>query len=95
MSVAEELCDRVAFIMDGAITLIDTPRELKLRYGESKVRVEFQANDHTARQEFPLAGLGDNGDFLCLLRRGGVQTIHTQEATLEDIFIRVTGRSLA
>ena len=41
-----------------------------------------------------LQGLGENGGFLELLRGGQVQTIHTQEATLEDIFIRVTGRSL-
>ena len=34
-------------------------------------------------------------EFLRILQSGTVQTIHTQEATLEDIFIRVTGRSLA
>ena len=48
-----------------------------------------------AQQTFPLAGLGDNAAFLHLLHSGTVQTIHTQEATLEDIFVRVTGRSLA
>jgi fluoroquinolone transport system ATP-binding protein len=94
MSVAEELCDRVAFIMDGHIKLIDTPRALKLQYGAPRVCVEYAANNHIARQDYALAGLGDNGDFLHLLRGGGVQTIHSQEATLEDIFIRVTGRSL-
>ena len=67
---------------------------LTLRYGEPTVRVEYQANSHTARQEFPLQGLGENGAFLELLRGGQVQTIHTQEASLEDIFIRITGRSL-
>ncbi|MDQ5853269.1 MAG: ABC transporter ATP-binding protein [Chloroflexota bacterium] len=94
MTVAEELCDRVAFIMDGRIKLIDAPRELRLQYGRATVCVEFQANSHTAREEFALAGLGDNHAFLDLLRGGQVQTIHTQEATLEDIFIRVTGRDL-
>jgi fluoroquinolone transport system ATP-binding protein len=94
MTVAEELCDRVAFIMDGRIQLIDTPRSLRIAYGVPCVRVEYQANSHTARQEFALAGLGDNADFLGLLRAGSIQTIHSQEATLEDIFIRVTGRSL-
>jgi len=94
MHVADELCDRVAFIIDGEIKTIDTPRALKLRYGTPSVRVEYHLNEHTERVEFPLSGLGDNPAFIHLLRTHDVQTIHTQEATLEDIFIRVTGRSL-
>jgi fluoroquinolone transport system ATP-binding protein len=95
MTVADELCDRVAFIVDGEIKLIDTPRELKLRYGQPSVRVEHRLDGHLERQDFPLDGLGHNAGFLELLRGDSVQTIHTQEATLEDIFIRVTGRGLA
>ena len=45
----------------------------------------------TEQKEFSLEGLGENADFLALLRSGRVQTLHTQEATLEDVFIRVTG----
>ncbi len=95
MTVADELCDRVAFIVDGQIRLIDAPRDLKLRYGVAKVRVEYWDGDGAQRREFPLDGLGNNAEFLSLLRRHRVQTIHTLEATLEEIFIRVTGRSLA
>ncbi|NOK62840.1 MAG: hypothetical protein GFH23_1086674n87 [Chloroflexi bacterium AL-N1] len=95
MSIADELCDRVAFITDGVITLIDTPRTLKLTHGQASVQVEYRQNGHTACEHFDLSGLGDNGDFIRLLQTGSVQTIHTQEATLEDIFIHVTGRSLA
>jgi fluoroquinolone transport system ATP-binding protein len=94
MHVAEELCDRVAFIVDGEIKVIDAPSTLKLRYGTPSVRVEYHLNSHIGRAEFPLAGLGENQAFLELLRKHEVQTIHTQEASLEDIFIRVTGRSL-
>jgi fluoroquinolone transport system ATP-binding protein len=94
MTVAEELCDRVAFIMDGRLKLIDTPRALKLQYGRASVRVEYQADRRTQYEEFALAGLADNAGFQRLLRAGGVQTIHSREATLEDIFIRVTGRGL-
>jgi fluoroquinolone transport system ATP-binding protein len=94
MNIAEELCDRVAFIVDGRIELIDTPRELKLRYGQRRVMVEYGVNSHTQRQEFSLEKLGSNPDFLNLLQREDVQTIHTQEASLEDIFIEVTGREL-
>ncbi|MGQ9829238.1 MAG: ABC transporter ATP-binding protein, partial [Roseiflexus sp.] len=94
MAIADELCDRVAFIVDGHISLIDSPRALKLRYGRKEVRVEYLVNGCTATCDFSLDGLADNADFLAALRRP-VQTIHTQEATLEHIFIQVTGRSLA
>lgn len=94
MSVADELCDRVAFIADGQIALIDSPRALKLRYGAPRVGVEYQGNGQLRRADFALDGLGNNAAFLRLLREQSVQTIHTQEATLDDIFIQVTGRSL-
>ena len=94
MTVADELCDRVGFIVDGQIELIDAPRELKLHYGRHVVRVEFQSAGQTITRDFPLETLGDDPDFTALLRHGQVQTIHTLEATLEDIFIEVTGRRL-
>lgn len=96
MYVADDLCDRVAFIVDGKITLIDSPRNLKLRYGKRVVRVEYHTDGGPLQQaDFPMDGLGDNADFLALLRREQVETVHTQEATLEDIFIATTGRRLA
>ena len=94
MAVADGLCDRVAFLVDGQIATVDTPRELKLRYGRAAVRVEYGHNGHLAHHEFDLHGLADDADFLALLRGGTVQTLHTLEATLDDVFIRVTGRSL-
>ncbi|MDQ2691477.1 MAG: ABC transporter ATP-binding protein [Chloroflexota bacterium] len=94
MNIADELCDRVAFIVDGEISLIDSPRELKLRYGKPEVRVEFSLNGKNEQRDFALAGLAENGEFLTLLRDGKVRTLHTQEATLENIFIQVTGRRL-
>src|SRR5262245_10163546 len=57
MTVADELCDRVAFIVDGQIKVIDCPRELKLRYGQARVRVEYQGIGDSKIREFPLAGL--------------------------------------
>ncbi len=95
MTVAGELCDRVAFIVDGRIALTDSPRELKIRQGARKVRVEYGEGGRTAASEFPLDGLGDDEEFLRLLREERIETIHTEEATLEDVFIRTTGRRLA
>ena len=94
MVVADELCDRVAFIVDGTMTLVDAPRALKLRYGSRAVRVEFGADGRQGQREFPLDGLADNTGFLTTLRQETVQTIHTQETTLEEIFIQVTGTAL-
>ena len=58
MVVADELCDRVAFIVNGKISLIDAPRELKLRNGKRKVRVEYQQDGHMEWQDYPLESLG-------------------------------------
>jgi fluoroquinolone transport system ATP-binding protein len=95
MQVAEELCDRVAFIVDGEIKLIDSPRELRLRQGRKTVRVEYRKDGERNVQEFPLEGIGENESFLKLIARYPVETMHSQEATLEQIFIETTGRSLS
>lgn len=94
MTIADELCDRVAFIVDGTIEHIEAPQQLRLRYGKPLVQVAYQVDGHSERCEFPLDGLGRNDDFRQLLLSGGVQTIHTQEATLESVFIQITGREL-
>ena len=95
MTTADEICDRVAFLIDGHIALIDAPRELKVRYGERRVRVEYSVNGTLEVRNFPLEGLAENREFLTALREPSLQTVHTQETSLENIFIRVTGRELA
>ncbi len=94
MTVADELCDRVAFIVDGRIETIERPGDLKLRYGEAKVRVEYRSSNGIEQRDFPLSGLADNAEFVTLLRRQEIRTLHSLEASLEDVFIRVTGRVL-
>lgn len=94
MTDADELCDRVAFIVDGELRAVDTPRNLKVGHGPRRVVVESRRDGGLDRAEFPLAGLGDNEPFRRLLRGADVETIHTQEPTLEDVFLARTGRSL-
>ena len=94
MRDADELCDRVGFIVDGKLVLIESPRELKIRHGKKIVKVEFLKDDELLSEEFDLKNLADNNGFLSILRKGNVQTIHTAEATLDDIFIKATGRQL-
>ena len=95
MHIADEICDRIALIVDGEIQEIDSPRDLKLRFGRPSVQVEYGVNGQAQAAEFQLAGLGENGAFLAVLRSGQVRTLHTQEATLEEVFIQATGRRLA
>lgn len=94
MTVAAELCDRVAFLVDGRIVLIDAPRTLMVRHGERTVRIEYRGASGLEREEFELDGLGSNERFLDLLRTRSIETIHTLDATLEDVFLEVTGRRL-
>lgn len=94
MVTADELCDRVAFLVEGAIAALDSPRALRLAHGSRRVRVEMTCDGTRAIREFPLAGLADNPEFLSVLRSPDIETMHTLETTLEDVFVQVTGRAL-
>lgn len=55
MYVADELCDRVAFIVDGSVRLVDNPGELKVKMGGKRlVKVEYVENGSVKTAEFPL-----------------------------------------
>ncbi|MEW6309121.1 MAG: ABC transporter ATP-binding protein [Bacillota bacterium] len=93
MHDAEELCDRVAFIAQGEIREIDSPRNLKLRFGQRTVTVEY--DDGEVKQEtFDMDTLAANERFFAILRHKPLITIHSGETTLDDIFIKVTGVKL-
>jgi fluoroquinolone transport system ATP-binding protein len=91
MSDVEELCDRVLFMVDGKVTEPATPRDLKIKYGERKVKLEYKENDEVQALEFPLDGLGKNKEFLEALKSKTIETIHSGETSLAEIFIKVTG----
>jgi fluoroquinolone transport system ATP-binding protein len=92
MPAVEELCTRVAFMRDGAIVAIDTPRNLRLAYSRRSVMVEFTEAGRVRHAEFPAA---DDPGLLALLATGRVQTVHTREAALAEVFIAVTNRTPA
>lgn len=95
MHVAEALCDRVAFMVNGCIRLMDSPRRLKVERGNRVLRVEFRGMEGELQvREFPLEQAGWDSELIRLLRETVVETVHTQEATLEHIFLEVTGRRL-
>ena len=94
MFVADELCDRVAFIIDGEIKLIDSPRNLKLQYGEKLVEVEYRENGGTKKEKLSFIDENDRRHLNEIVNAGTIEMMHTMEATLEEIFIKVTGRGL-
>jgi fluoroquinolone transport system ATP-binding protein len=95
MVTADELCDRVAFLVDGRIAALDAPRALRLSHGRRRLRVEALRDGSRISREFDMDGLAGNAEFLGLLRTADVETMHSLETTLEDVFVRVTGRALA
>lgn len=95
MATANELCDRVAFVVDGGIAALDTPAELRIARSQRTVRVEYRGMDGgLATADFPMDDLADNPAFRELLRRSHIETIHSREASLDDVFVEVTGRRL-
>ena len=98
MTTAEVVCDRVAFIIDGQIAAVDSPDALRHRYGSREIEVCWESTNGESPRggaaRFALDGAADNPEFLDALRRDGLTTVHSLEATLEDVFVQVTGRAL-
>ncbi len=91
MEEADQLCDRVAFINQGKIAALDTPERLKVSYGEHSAKVSLKDGTH---KEILLDEPGAAGELAALVKSGQVETIHSGEATLEEVFIQLTGRRL-
>ncbi|MBM4235972.1 MAG: ATP-binding cassette domain-containing protein [Firmicutes bacterium] len=94
MFEADELSDRVAFINEGKIVALDTAENLKLKYGKRAVRVRLRDGDGVREEELPLDGGRSSARLSELAASPDLMTIHTEEATLEAIFIHLTGRRL-
>lgn len=95
MAVATQLCDRVAFITRGQLDVIGAPKALCRQHGRRAVRVEWRDEAGALRSsEHPLDGLADDPSFIETLRAHPIEAIHSQETTLESVFIEVTGHAL-
>lgn len=91
MSTADQLCDRVAFIVDGKLQATDSPKALKHAHGENKVVVQLANKEE---QTYSLDGLGHNPEFLSFIQKEEVERINSLDATLEEVFIEITGKAL-
>lgn len=93
MFVADELSSRVAFIVDGKIVALDTPKNLKLKYGQPSVTVEYAEEGELKSATFDMIGAA-KAELQKFIGEKDVKTIHSGEPTLEEIFIKLTGRGL-
>lgn len=98
MDEADQLCQRVAFIVNGRLVANDTPRNLKLANGQRALLVTLAGdpgsqNGNSALCEMTLS-LDDPVDQQRLatwMAQDKVRAIHSREATLEEVFIEVAG----
>jgi len=92
MTEATQLCDRVALLNDGVIQEQGTPQELSLKYNRHRTYQVLLADNQSLT-------LPENEETATRIRdwmiAGEIRSIHSNEPSLEDIFLEVTGRSLA
>ncbi|KIL49055.1 ABC transporter ATP-binding protein [Jeotgalibacillus campisalis] len=91
MNEAELLCDRVAFLNNGTIQLLEEPKVLKRRYGNDMLKVELTDGREVMIEKGP-KGAQQLFDYMSMNKVAGIET---NEPTLGDIFIEVTGRKLS
>lgn len=91
MELADSLCDTVAFLYGGKIAAMDSPEVLKLRYGKRLVTVVYDETGNERTKSFDMDDRAALAEFLLSVNP---IKIHSQEATLEEIFLRVTGKEL-
>lgn len=94
MHDAAELCDRVAFIVDGKIKLMDSPKNLIRQKGDAKILYSYIENGVEMQEEVFKNETSKDVMLQKLISENSLLSIHTYEATLEDIFIETTGRRL-
>lgn len=93
MQDAAELCDRVAFIVGGRICALDSPHNLIMQKGAATVTYTWvEGGDH--RASCPLERVSADEQLKKLIAENRLQSIHSSEPTLNDIFMEITGRTL-
>jgi len=95
MMEADKLSDRVAFMNQGKIVALDTPHNLKQQFGKRALKAKvLNTSGELEEREVVMDSPETPKAVQELFSRERVVTIHSEEATLEDIFINITGRGL-
>ena len=88
---ADLLCDRVAFITNGNIAALDTPKKLKEKNSNHRVVIDYMYQGQRESKTIEAPELEAGIPFA----HDEIISIHSQEPTLEDMFIQYTGRGLS
>lgn len=94
MEDAAQLCDRVAFIVDGEIRALDTPHHLIMSKGAKKITYTYLDQEKESIGECLLEESAKDKVLTSMIAQNRLLSIHSSEPTLNDIFIEITGRSL-
>jgi ABC-2 type transport system ATP-binding protein len=95
MVEADKLSDRVAFMNQGRIVALDTPHNLKQQYGKRALKAKVSSESGELKDREVILDAPETPDTVHeLFAQENVVTIHSEEASLEDIFIKITGRGL-
>ncbi|HHY28702.1 MAG TPA: ABC transporter ATP-binding protein [Desulfitobacterium dehalogenans] len=94
MHDAGELCDRVAFIVDGKVKALNTPQAFQVSRGTTEVCYSYKRDGRTVDRRSTLTQLSKDDEFVKALQSGSLLSIHSKERTLEEGFISLTGRPL-
>jgi len=89
MEEADDLCHRVAFIKNGELMALDTPQNLKIMHGERSIAITLTNNE---KIRIPMSNQSDFRQLLEHLDGKDIQTVHSLEATLENVFIKIAGQ---
>jgi ABC-2 type transport system ATP-binding protein/fluoroquinolone transport system ATP-binding protein len=91
MMDADLMCDRVAFIADGEIKALDSPKKLKEENSNYEVEIDYIYKGKRSKVTIGMPELKTGIPF----PHDEIIGIHSKEPTLEDIFIQYTGRRLS
>lgn len=95
MADATELCDRVAFIVNGEIKALDTPHSLIMAHGAAKVCYTYVGEHGREKQgESRLSEISKDEVLKEKMQKNQITSIHSSEPTLDDIFMELTGYKL-
>jgi ABC-2 type transport system ATP-binding protein len=92
MEEADQLCGRVAFLSEGRIVALDSPNNLKIAHGQKSVKVTL---DNGQSLNISLDDQDAGKQLETLVNDGHVRTLHSAEATLEEVFLQIAGRGLS
>lgn len=97
MQDATELCDRVAFIVNGQMMALDTPHNLIMSKGAATVTYSWHEEGKGGEEKSmtcPLEQISTDERLSDLIAHNCILSIHSSEPTLNDIFMEITGRTL-